>query len=491
MNNRMIAYIIGRILLTEAALLVLPLLVTFLYGESPVPFLIPILLLALCGGAMGWKKPKSTALYARDGLAVVALAWICMSLFGALPFVLSGDIPNYVDAFFETVSGFTTTGASILTEIEPLGRGVLFWRSFTHWVGGMGVLVFVMAILPMTAGDGHSMHLMRAEVPGPSVGKLVSRMGDTAKILYGIYLAMTLVEIVLLLLGGMPLYDACIHAFGTAGTGGFSCRNLSVGAYDSAYFDVVISVFMLLFGINFNLYYFLLIRRFRDVFHSEELRAYLLIVVTAVLAIAADIVHIYGSVFRSLRYALFQVASIITTTGYATADFNTWPVFSQAILVILMFIGACAGSTGGGIKVARVVILCKTSLADMRKMLHPNAVTTVRFEGKPLSERNIRGVHLFLTVYILIFTVSVLLLSLERFDLITTFTAVASCMNNIGPGLEMVGPMGNFSAFSPAAKLLLAFDMLVGRLEIFPMLLLFAPSIWKRRIGPVKSSRSL
>ena len=491
MNYQMIGFVIGRILLTEAALLMLPMAVALVYGEAAAPFLLPALLLALIGLVLGRRQPRRSNLYARDGFAVVALAWVLMSAFGALPFVLSGDIPNFVDAFFETVSGFTTTGASILTEIEPLGRGVLFWRSFTHWVGGMGVLVFVMAILPMTAGDGHSMHLMRAEVPGPSVGKLVSRMGDTAKILYGIYLAMTLVEIVLLLLGGMPLYDACIHAFGTAGTGGFSCRNLSVDAYDSAYFDVVISVFMLLFGINFNLYYFLLIRRFRDVFHSEELRAYLLIVVTAVLAIAADIVHIYGSVFRSLRYALFQVASIITTTGYATADFNTWPVFSQAILVILMFIGACAGSTGGGIKVARVVILCKTSLADMRKMLHPNAVTTVRFEGKPLSERNIRGVHLFLTVYILIFTVSVLLLSLERFDLITTFTAVASCMNNIGPGLEMVGPMGNFSAFSPAAKLLLAFDMLVGRLEIFPMLLLCAPSIWKRRIGPVKSSRSL
>ena len=491
MNHQMIGFVIGRILLTEAVLLALPMAVSLLYGESAVPFLIPMALLALCGLLLGARKPVRTSLYARDGLAVVALAWILMSLFGAMPFVISGDIPHFVDAFFETVSGFTTTGASILTEIEPLHRGILFWRSFTHWVGGMGVLVFVMAILPMSAGDGHGMHLMRAEVPGPSVGKLVSRMGDTAKILYGIYLAMTVLEIVLLLLGGMSLFDACIHAFGTAGTGGFSCRNLSVGAYDSAYFDVVISVFMLLFGINFNLYYFLLIRRFRDVFHSEELRAYLLIVVTAVLAIAADIVHIYGSVFRSLRYALFQVASIITTTGYATADFNTWPVFSQAILVILMFIGACAGSTGGGIKVARVVILCKTSLADMRKMLHPNAVTTVRFEGKPLSERNIRGVHLFLTVYILIFTVSVLLLSLERFDLITTFTAVASCMNNIGPGLEMVGPMGNFSAFSPAAKLLLAFDMLVGRLEIFPMLLLFAPSIWKRRIGPVKSSRSL
>lgn len=481
----MIAYIIGRILLTEAALLVLPLLVTFLYGESPVPFLIPILLLALCGGAMGWKKPKSTALYARDGLAVVALAWICMSLFGALPFVLSGDIPNYVDAFFETVSGFTTTGSSILTEIEPLSRGGLFWRSFTHWVGGMGVLVFVMAILPMN--DGHGMHLMRAEVPGPTVGKLVSRMSDTAKILYSIYLVMTVVEIVLLLVGGMPLYDAAIHAFGTAGTGGFSCRNLSVGAYDSVYFDVVIGVFMLLFGVNFNLYYFLLIRRFRDVLHSEELRAYLLIVAASVLAIAVNISHLYQSFAASLRYAFFQVSSIITTTGYATADFNAWPAFSKAILVILMFVGACAGSTGGGMKVARIVILAKTSVCDMRKMLHPNAVATVRFEGKPIGEKNIRSVHLFLTVYLIVFTISCLLLSLEEMDLVTTFTAVAACMNNIGPGLEVVGPMGNFAAFSPWAKVLLSFDMLVGRLEIFPMLLLFAPSIWKRKLTVKRS----
>ena len=478
----MICFVIGRILLTEAALLMLPMAVALVYGEAAIPFLIPALLTALIGLVLGLRAPKRSNLYARDGFAVVALAWVLMSVFGALPFVISGDIPNFVDAFFETVSGFTTTGASILTEIEPLGRGVLFWRSFTHWVGGMGVLVFVMAILPMSAGDGHGMHLMRAEVPGPSVGKLVSRMGDTAKILYGIYLVMTIIEIVLLLLGGMPLFDACIHAFGTAGTGGFSNRNLSVGAYNSPYFDVVIGVFMLLFGVNFNLYYFLLIKRFRDVFHSEELRTYLLIVAAAVAAIAADIFRIYDSVAQSLRYAFFQVASIITTTGFATADFNVWPEFSRAILVILMFVGACAGSTGGGIKVARVVILCKTSLGDMRKMLHPNAVTTVRFEGKPLTDRSIRSVHLFLTVYILIFTVSVLLLSLERFDLVTTFTAVASCINNIGPGLEVVGPMGNFSAFSPAAKLLLAFDMLVGRLEIFPMLLLFAPSIWKRRI---------
>ena len=478
----MICFVIGRILLTEAALLMLPMAVALVYGEAAIPFLIPALLTALIGLVLGLRAPKRSNLYARDGFAVVALAWVLMSVFGALPFVISGDIPNFVDAFFETVSGFTTTGASILTEIEPLGRGVLFWRSFTHWVGGMGVLVFVMAILPMSAGDGHGMHLMRAEVPGPSVGKLVSRMGDTAKILYGIYLVMTIIEIVLLLLGGMPLFDACIHAFGTAGTGGFSNRNLSVGAYNSPYFDVVIGVFMLLFGVNFNLYYFLLIKRFRDVFHSADLRTYLLIVAAAVAAIAADIFRIYGSVAQSLRYAFFQGASIITTTGFATADFNVWPEFSRAILVILMFVGACAGSTGGGIKVARVVILCKTSLGDMRKMLHPNAVTTVRFEGKPLTDRSIRSVHLFLTVYILIFTVSVLLLSLERFDLVTTFTAVASCINNIGPGLEVVGPMGNFSAFSPAAKLLLAFDMLVGRLEIFPMLLLFAPSIWKRRI---------
>ncbi|MEI3348581.1 MAG: TrkH family potassium uptake protein [Dysosmobacter sp.] len=481
MNYKMIGFVIGRILVTEAALLVLPLIVALLYGEAAYPFLIPMALLVLIGLLLGVRRPARTALYARDGLAIVALAWIAVSAFGALPFVISGDIPFYVDAFFETVSGFTTTGASILTEVESLSRGGLFWRSFTHWVGGMGVLVFVMAILPMS--DGHGMHIMRAEVPGPTVGKLVSRMSDTAKILYGIYLALTLVEIALLLAGGMPLFDACIHSFGSAGTGGFSCRNLSVGAYQNPYFDIVIGIFMLMFGVNFNLYYFLLIRRFRDVFHSEELRSYLLIVAAAVVAITVDIAHLYDSVSTSLCHAFFQVSSIITTTGYATTDFNAWPTFSKGILVVLMFIGACAGSTGGGIKVARVVILVKASYGDMRRMLHPNAVSTVRFEGKPLTDRNLRGVHLFLTVYILVFTVSFLLLSLEQFDLVTTFTALAACINNIGPGLELVGPMGNFSAFSPWSKLLLSFNMLVGRLEIFPMLLLCAPSIWKRRLS--------
>ena len=481
MNYKMIGFVIGRILVTEAALLALPLIVALLYGEAAYPFLIPMALLVLIGLLLGVRRPARTALYARDGLAIVALAWIAVSAFGALPFVISGDIPFYVDAFFETVSGFTTTGASILTEVESLSRGGLFWRSFTHWVGGMGVLVFVMAILPMS--DGHGMHIMRAEVPGPTVGKLVSRMSDTAKILYGIYLALTLVEIALLLAGGMPLFDACIHSFGSAGTGGFSCRNLSVGAYQNPYFDIVIGIFMLMFGVNFNLYYFLLIRRFRDVFHSEELRSYLLIVAAAVVAITVDIAHLYDSVSTSLCHAFFQVSSIITTTGYATTDFNAWPTFSKGILVVLMFIGACAGSTGGGIKVARVVILVKASYGDMRRMLHPNAVSTVRFEGKPLTDRNLRGVHLFLTVYILVFTVSFLLLSLEQFDLVTTFTALAACINNIGPGLELVGPMGNFSAFSPWSKLLLSFNMLVGRLEIFPMLLLCAPSIWKRRLS--------
>ncbi len=477
MNYKMIGYVISRILWTEGILLLLPLLVSALYREPLTPFLLPMLALGLTGLVL-CRKPKQTSLYARDGFAVVALAWVGMSLFGALPFVISGDIPNFIDAFFETVSGFTTTGATILTAVEPLGKGILFWRSFTHWIGGMGVLVFVMAVLPMT--DGHGMHLLRAEMPGPSVGKLVSRMSDTAKILYGIYLAMTVIEIILLLLGGMPLFDSCIHSFGSAGTGGFSNRDLSVGAYDNVYFDIVIGVFMLLFGVNFNLYYFLLIRRFREVFRSEELRAYLLIVTGAVLAIALDIWHMYGSFAESLRYSFFQVASIITTTGYATADFNLWPSFSKGILVVIMFIGACAGSTGGGIKVARIVMLVNSSWNDMRKMLHPNAITTTRFEGKPMTDQNIRGVHVFLSVYLLVFTVSFLILSLEQFDLVTTFTALTACINNIGPGLEMVGPTGNFSQFSWTSKLLLSFDMLVGRLEIFPMLLLFAPSIWKR-----------
>lgn len=481
MNKRMICYILGKILLVEAALLALPMAVALGHRESAEPFLIPILLLILCGLVLTHCAPAKSALFARDGLAIVALAWIVMSFFGAMPFYISGSIPSFVDCFFEAVSGLTTTGASILTEIEHLGRGVLFWRSFTHWVGGMGVLVFVMAILPM--GGGNGMHLLRAEVPGPIVGKLVSRLGDTAKILYSIYFVLTVVEILLLLLGGMDLFDACIHAFGTAGTGGFSSRNLSVGAYNSPYFDIVIGIFMLLFGVNFNLYYFLLIGRAREVLRSGELRTYLLIVAGATLSIAASIAHLYHSFSTALRYSFFQVSSIITTTGYATADFNLWPAFSKIVLVLLMFVGACAGSTGGGIKVARLVILVKASISDMRQMMHPNAVATVRVEGRALSDKILRSTHVFLAVYLLLMATSTLLLSLDGFDVVTTFTAVISCMNNIGPGLELVGPMGNFAAFSAPGKLLLAFDMLAGRLELFPMLLL-TPSLWKGRRLP-------
>ena len=486
MNTRMIGFVLGRILLTEAGLLVLPAITAALYGEILWPWIASIILTAACGGALSSRKPERTALYAKDGFVTVALAWLAMSAFGALPFVLNGDIPHYVDAFFETVSGFTTTGASILTAVEPLSRGGLFWRSFTHWVGGMGVLVFVMAILPMS--DGHSMHILRAEMPGPTAGKLVSRMSDTAKILYSIYLAMTVVMIALLLLGGMDLFDACVHAFGTAGTGGFSSRNLSIGAYNSAYIDIVTGVGMLAFGVNFNLYFFLLAGRFRDVLKSEELWAYLGIVGFSTVTIAANILHIYGSVGTSLRHAFFQVSSIITTTGYATVNFDQWPGYAKTVLVLLMFIGGCAGSTGGGLKVTRIVTMAKAAFADMRKMLHPNAVIRVRMEGRALPEKQVRGVQAYFSLYMLLFGISWLLLSLEGFDLLSTFTALASCINNIGPGLGMVGPMGSFAAFSPASKLLLSFDMLAGRLEIFPMLLLFAPSLWrgsrlKRREG--------
>ena len=478
MNYQMIGFVIGRILLTEAALLALPLVTALLYGEPAGPFLIPALVLVLVGLVLSGRKPQRTALYARDGLAVVALAWIAMSAFGALPFVISGDIPNFVDAFFETVSGFTTTGASILTDVESLSRGGLFWRSFTHWVGGMGVLVFVMAILPMT--DGHGMHLMRAEVPGPSVGKLVSRMSDSAKILYGIYLAMTVIEIILLLAGGMPLFDACVHAFGTAGTGGFSNRALSVGTYQNAYYDIVIGVFMLLFGVNFNLYYFLLVRRFREVFRSEELRAYLLIVTASVLAITVNIVHIYGSAATSLRHAFFQVSSIITTTGYSTVDFNTWPTFSKAILVVLMFVGACAGSTGGGVKCSRVLLLLKNVRREIRQIIHPRSVNVVKLDGRVVEEKVLHTVTIFLGAYMLIIFAACLVVALDNFSFGTTFTAVVACISNIGPGLELVGPTGNFDCYSFLSKIVMIFDMLAGRLEIYPLMIFFLPSTWKR-----------
>ena len=399
MNFRLVFKLTGKTLLVEAGALLLPLLVCLFYRENPLPFLLSIAMTGAVGLALSLIR-SNDHFFPREGFFAVALIWLLMSAFGALPFFFSGFFPSYVDCFFESVSGFTTTGASVLTAVEPLPRGILFWRSFMHWMGGMGVLILTIALLPSLGG--RTLHVMRAESPGPIVSKLVPKTSQSSKILYGIYLVMTVIEIVLLLAGGMPLFDACIHSFGSAGTGGFSSRNLSVGAYNNPYFEIVIGIFMLLFGINFNLYYFLLVRRFRDVFRSEELWAYVLIVATAVAAITLDIVHMYESVGTSLRHAFFQVSSIITTTGYATVDFNTWPTFSKAILVALMFIGGCAGSTAGGIKVARVVILQKVSVSEMRRMLHPNAVPAIQFEGKPLNERSIRGVHLFLAVILII-----------------------------------------------------------------------------------------
>mgnify|MGYP000578035155 CR=1 FL=1 len=483
MNYRMVAFVLGRIFAIEAGLMLFPLICAMLYGEWYLlpAFLLPAALLAVLGFITSRKTPKNTTIFARDGLAIVALVWVLMSAFGALPFVISGEIPSFIDAFFETVSGFTTTGSTILTDVEALSHGTLYWRSFSHWVGGMGVLVFAMAVLPMT--DGRAMHLMRAEIPGPTVGKISSKLSDSAKILYAIYFAMTFIEVVLLCAGGMPLFDSLIHTFGTAGTGGFSNKGLSVGAYNNPYFEIVIGVFMLLFGINFNVYFFLLIRHFKEAFACEEMRVYLGVIAASTLAVAGNIFHLYGNVWQSLRYSFFQVASIITTTGYATTDFNMWPTFSKAVLVLLMFFGACAGSTGGGIKISRIIIMCKTAKQDLMRVLHPHAVTTVRFEGKPLDDKTVFGVRTYMNLYLIIFVLSTMVVAINQFDLVTTFTAVASCLNNIGPGLELVGPMVSFADFSPLIKLVLSFDMLVGRLEIFPMLVLFAPSTWLRSKG--------
>ena len=489
MNYRMVAFVLGRIFCIEAVLMLFPMICAACFGEWYLlpAFLLPAVLLAVLGLAASLRTPKNTTIFARDGLAIVALVWVLMSAFGALPFVISGEIPSFVDAFFETVSGFTTTGSTILTDVEALSHGTLFWRSFAHWVGGMGVLVFAMAVLPMT--DGRAMHLMRAEVPGPTVGKISSKLSDSAKILYAIYFAMTLIEVILLCAGGMPLFDSLIHSFGTAGTGGFSNKALSVGAYNNPYFEIVIGVFMLLFGINFNLYYFLLLRRFRDAFCSEEMLTYLGLVAFSTVTITFNILHLYDSVGTALRTAFFQVASIVTTTGYASTDFNLWPTYSRIVICILTFFGACAGSTAGGLKISRIIIFFKAAKQDLNKMLHTHAVTTVRFEGKPLDEKVLRGVHNYFNIYMLMLTVSVLLLSLDGFDIVTTFTSVATCINNVGPGLEMVGPMGSFADFSAPAKLLLSFDMLAGRLELYPMLALFSPRLWRKRISSFKEAR--
>lgn len=481
MNRRMVIYTIGQLIGVEAAVMMLPLCVSLIYGEGSWKAFLITIGIAIVLSALGLllSRPKNHVIYAKEGFATVALAWIIMSGIGALPFVISGEIPNYIDAFFETVSGFTTTGSSIVRNVEALSHGILFWRSFTHWLGGMGVLVFVMAILP--SSSDRSIHLMRAEVPGPVVGKLVPKIKETAKILYLIYMVMTFIEVIFLLCGGMPLFDSLVHSFGTAGTGGFGIKADSIGGY-SSYCQWVITIFMLLFGINFNLFYLCLIRRFKSVLKSEELWAYLGIVLAAATIITVNIMPIYNSLSQSIRLSAFQVASIITTTGYATADFNTWPVLSKGILLILMFLGACAGSTGGGFKISRVVLLLKAVKREFHRLIHPRSRTTIRFEGKNVDEGTISGVECYLALYVICFVSIFLILCFEKnFDIETNFSAAASCFNNIGPGLGSVGPVLNFADYSAVSKIVLSIAMLLGRLELFPLIITLAPSTWTKK----------
>ncbi len=480
MNIKMIIYMLGRISLLEAALLVLPLICALIYRDSTVAaFLITIgIALVLGVGCSFVGKTKDKAIYAKEGFVIVALAWILMSAIGALPFYISGEISHYYDAFFETVSGFTTTGASILTDVEAMSNSLLFWRSFSHWIGGMGVLVLVMAIIPTETG--HTIHIMRAEMPGPIVGKLVPKIKSTAKILYLIYIALTAVQVVLLVLGDMPFFESLIHSFGTAGTGGFGIKWDSISGY-SPYLQWVIAIFMLIFGINFNLYYLILIKKIRTALRSEELWSYIGIVLISSGLIACNVYPVYKNLSDSLRHSVFQVASIITTTGYVTTDFNLWPTFSKAILFILMFIGGCAGSTAGGFKVSRVVMLFKTVRANLKHMLHPRSVDSMRLEGKKVDATIAGNVTSYLAIYFICFTTIFLIISLEPFDLETNITAVASCFNNVGPGLSKVGPMGGYSIYSPLSTWVLSAAMLLGRLEILPMILLFSPSVWLRR----------
>ena len=478
MNFRMIKYITGWLLVFEAIFMVVPSLTAVIYQEysSIGWFLATMAGCLLVGGLMICRKPKSTALYAKEGFVIVSLSWIVLSLVGALPFFLSGVIPNYIDALFETVSGFSTTGASILPEVETLPKCMLMWRSFTHWIGGMGVLVFIMAFVPLSGG--HNMHIMKAESPGPSVSKLVPRVRTTALILYAIYLALTFIMFVLLLCFGMNGFESLNTAFATAGTGGFGFRNDSFASFSPA-IQIIVTVFMLLFSVNFSCYYLVLVRRFKDVF-STELKTFLLVVGVTIAAITLNVQHMFSSVGEALRHVAFSVASLVSTTGFATVDFNLWPAFSKTLLMLVMFIGACAGSTGGGIKVSRIFIAIKGVGRDLGLMLHPHRVKKVMVDKRPLDNEVVRSVKVYLVTFSLVFVGSMILISFDNRDLITNFTAVSAAINNIGPGLEDVGPTQNYAFFSIPSKLVLIFDMLAGRLELFPMLLLFNPSTWKR-----------
>ncbi len=483
MNKRLIVHVLSKMMLFEALLLLAPALVSLIYKDytDTVVFVTVAAFVAVFGAAVILlAKPRDYHIYAKEGFVVVALAWISWSVVGSLPFYISHAIPKYADCLFETVSGFTTTGSSVLSNIEALSKGMLFWRSFTHWVGGMGVLVFVMALISVT--ENNTMNLMRAEVPGPVVGKLVPKGRSNAKILYAIYLGLTVAEMIFLLLGGMPLYDSIVHAFGTAGTGGFSIKSASIAYYNSAYIDGVITVFMILFGINFNLYYFILIKKLTYVKSNHELRVFLGVVAAAMLVITLNIMPIYKNIASAFRYASFQVAAVVSTTGYSTADFNKWPELSKTILLTLMFMGGCAGSTGGGIKVSRVMLLFESARNKINKLINPRTVKPIKLEGKVVSDETIADFNAYIIMYVLAIVISVLLISVDNFDFTTSSTSVITCINNIGPGLgNIVGPAGNFAHYSTFSKMVLCFDMLLGRLEIFPMVMLLSPTIWKKK----------
>ncbi|MCQ2416287.1 MAG: TrkH family potassium uptake protein [Oscillospiraceae bacterium] len=476
MNLRMTSYILGLLLLFEGAFMMIPTITAAVYHEQELlMFAVIALSCMLIGFLITRWKPKNKSLFPKDGFVICALSWIVLSVFGALPFVVSGTIPGFIDALFESVSGFTTTGASILHTLEGIPKSVLMWRSFTHWVGGMGVLVFIMAFLPIAGG--RNMYLMKAESPGPSVGKLVPRVKTTAKLLYLIYFSMTLIQFVLLLVGGMPLFDSICISVATAGTGGFSCS--PEGMNYSPFCLTVITIFMFLFGVNFSCYFLLLQKKFKETF-TTELKVYLGIIAFAILTISLNVRHMFSTLSETVLHSSFTIGSLLSSTGFATVDFNEWPQYSRTLLVILMFIGAMAGSTGGGIKVSRIVILFKDMLNDLSAMIHPHQVKKVKMDGHTVDGEIIRTVHSFMTVYLIIYAISMVILSFDGLDLTTNFTAVVATLDNIGPGLNLVGPMSNFDVYSTTSKIVLIFDMLAGRLELFPMILLLTPSTWKK-----------
>ncbi len=479
MNRRMVLHILGHIITLEAVLMLLPLTVSFIYREKcATSFIITIAIALLVGPILSAvSKPRNRVMFAKEGFFIVSFAWIFMSLIGALPFFISKEIPNYIDAFFEVVSGFTTTGASILTDVESMSKGLLFWRSFTHWIGGMGVLVFIMAIIPSISD--RSIHIMRAEMPGPIIGKLVPRAKQTAKILYLIYIVMTLVQFVLLMLGDMDWFESALHTFGTAGTGGFGIKADGLAGY-SAYSQWIITIFMLLFGINFNLYFLLLVGKIKPILKSTELRTYFGIFIIATLIITINISGMYANISDTIRDSAFQVASIMTTTGYSTTDFNLWPQLSKTIIILIMFIGACAGSTAGGMKLSRVMMVMKIAKRELKKVLHPRSVNTVVFEGKRLDESTIASVCAYFITYMFIIAAVLIIVSIQGLDFETNFTAVVSCFNNIGPGFSQVGPTQNFAIYNDFTTFILSITMLLGRLEIYPILLIMLPHTWTR-----------